>query len=134
MRMLGIDGSRRVDITIGFLRRGDLVDQAVYICPQLRIWIYPKRVRRSFNYLIWVGIVKREWRVVPVLDSDATKYLGSTNEILDPPCPLTLIESRRDADLAICFDLWGPKLIVHVHLRERNWFDRVIAFRSRWLL
>ena len=59
MRMLGIDGARRVEVAVLLLRRGDLRDQSVDVRIEFRVGLHAERVDGALDDLVDVGVVER---------------------------------------------------------------------------
>ena len=127
MRVLRINGAGGVEIAIGFLRLGDLVDQAIDI--GLEFWIRSdaQSVGGALDYFVRVGVVEgKAWRVF-VGERFAANGFGGPDEILDTASALTLIEGGGNTDAAIGFYFGGPELIGDVNLIERDRLNRVIG-------
>jgi len=57
--MLGIDGARRVEVSVGLLRTTDGLDEASEVRLHLLVGTDAERVRRPLHDLVQVGVVER---------------------------------------------------------------------------
>ena len=123
-----IDRPRRVEVTVGLLGGGDLVDYRVNVGFQLWIGVSSQTVGCPFDCLEHVRVVE--------VDTAETALLQAPGdgEVVNPTRFLAHPEHVPDSDTPVGFDARSPETAFQPDLRERYRTDRVVMLcpGSRW--
>src|ERR1043166_8165423 len=111
MRVFGIDSPGGVKITVRLLGACDLGNEAVEVSAQFRIGLNRQCIRRSFENLVWIGIIKGSSGRFMVGEFLAFECFGGALEIIHAPGFLALFLCKRDRYGAVGFDAGRPKYI-----------------------
>ncbi len=112
--------SRRVEISILFLRGSDERDDTVKIAVKLLVRMNSERVRRAFDHLEDIRIVEL---VTSITSGDQT---GGLREIVNAAGDFALFEIVRDRHGPVGLDPTRPEIIIDPDVREWN--------RSYWII
>ena len=104
--MLGIHGTGRIQVSVGFLCSSHQYQDTVNIGFQLLIGIGLKQITGSFNGLVDVGVIKGI-----ACNIIFQAGVGSLDEVIITPGFLTLAESKRNSDLTAGFQALSPESI-----------------------
>ena len=122
-------GNTGRQVTVRFLCCRYDGNHTVEIMIQFRIILYGQRIRSSFDYLVRIGIIKREITLMFSLD-----HACSQGKVVESAILLAFLESRRNGNRPVCFYTRRPELIVNMYLSKRYFLYRSIRLlinRSR---
>jgi hypothetical protein len=132
--VLRVDRSRRVQVTIGLLRGGDLRDEVVDVRLEFRVGVHGERVGGALDHLVGIGVVEGVARRLRVRERLAAQRGRGADEVVDAAREFALLEREGDADQPVGLDLRRPELVVEVDGREGHRLHGVVAACAPGLL
>ena len=127
VRVLGINGAGRVEVTVRLLGRGDLRDEAVQVGFQPGVRTNAERVGGALDHLVEVRVVEGVARRRLVREGLAAEGGRGALEVVDALALLALLEGEGNAHRPVGLDARQPERVREVHRRERHRSHRVVA-------
>src|SRR5260370_26929714 len=112
MRMSGVNGARRIKITVGFLSERDLRNQSIQEIMKSRVGRCRQSIGGPFQDLVWVGIVEGKARDLPVRGRVSAQYFGCQVEIVHPSGLFALLKGERNGYEPVGFNPRCPENVV----------------------